>query len=528
MTNNKLLKFPSQRQLVDRLLHLIEFNNPFIFLSGKTGCGHTTISEALLIKLPEKVRAISLIGSSGMKMTDIRHLLLSQIVTNPLFNIQDALSDSLFRMLEGTKPTQLLLVIEQADQLPIELLDELWGVACHNDKLTTPHRLAIIVSGNDTWCQKQIPLLRGRTTPPLELEILPLSPPEQRIFLYEKAKQLKIPTALLPKLKVEEILITAGGHPSTLMQLLEEIMTDKRPKKRQSKLPVATIISMLLIIVGGLLALGYVLPRLNDEQSTDVDQTSTNDANFLPPSVGNIPATTDSVNDVGSNKNIERMSDNTAIANPNRVVKDWQIDATALPKLVEGNTITTESTHYEGRRVVIADEVVQKLMSEPKVSAALPTHVVNTLAGKGAVDAASTVREDAAKNAQEIPKSTQPKSVNVKKEGREQFSGPVLKVPLTAPSFLAQKPRSHYSIQLMGASNTQAVNQFVSKHGLVDKVWVYQTQFRGSPWYVVLQGDYSSAAQVKSAIRQLSPGLLKGQPWPKSFAQVQKELKAQP
>ena len=31
--------------------------------------------------------------------------------------------------------------------------------------------------------------------------------------------------------------------------------------------------------------------------------------------------------------------------------------------------------------------------------------------------------------------------------------------------------------------------------------------------------------QAKAAIRKLSPALLKGQPWPKSFAQIQKELK---
>ena len=37
--------------------------------------------------------------------------------------------------------------------------------------------------------------------PALELEVAPLGAPEQRIFLYEKAKELKIPTALLPKPK---------------------------------------------------------------------------------------------------------------------------------------------------------------------------------------------------------------------------------------------------------------------------------------------------------------------------------------
>ena len=80
MSNNKLLKFPSQRQLVDRLLHLIEFNHPFIFLSGKLGSGRGTLCESLLGNLPEKVRVVSLIGSAAMKMADVRQLLLPQVV----------------------------------------------------------------------------------------------------------------------------------------------------------------------------------------------------------------------------------------------------------------------------------------------------------------------------------------------------------------------------------------------------------------------------------------------------------------
>ena len=80
MTTNKLLKLPSQRQLVDRLLHLIEFNHPFVFLSGKPGSGRGTLCESLLAQLPDAVRVASLIGSPSMKMADVRQLLLQQVV----------------------------------------------------------------------------------------------------------------------------------------------------------------------------------------------------------------------------------------------------------------------------------------------------------------------------------------------------------------------------------------------------------------------------------------------------------------
>lgn len=147
----KLLKLPSRRQLVDRLLHLIEFNPPFIFLCGKTGSGRATLCGSLLGKRPAK------------------------------------------------------------------LAGELWALCRPNDTLDTFHNLAILQSDNDGWCRSQKAALKGRVMPALEPEVPPLSAPEQRIFLYEKAKALKIPTALLPKAQVEAILNAANGHPSAIM-----------------------------------------------------------------------------------------------------------------------------------------------------------------------------------------------------------------------------------------------------------------------------------------------------------------------
>lgn len=509
MTNNKLLKLPSQRQLVDRLLHLIEFNHPFIFLSGKPGSGRGTLCESLLGQLPDSVRVVSLIGSNAMKMADVRQLLLQQVVARPLFNAQDALADSFFRMLEG-KSSTLLLAIERADELPADLVGELWALCRHNDTLNTPHKLAILLSGNDVWCRNQKAALKGRAMPALELEVAPLSAPEQRIFLYEKAKELKIPTALLPKPKVEEILNAASGHPSAIMQSLEDIMTDRRPKKRQAELPVKKIATVLALVAAALLALSY-LPLFDDEGKggAEVAPQSTS----LPS-----PVATDPLN-VGAPSGAQSSESATSA---NQVARDWQPDAKTLPKKVESETVTAESTNYEGRRVVISDEVVEKLMTQPNVSGALPTEVVNELTGAGSQAVSTQVMTPTAPKA-----STSAPAVKAapKPAATEPVAAPSPKVALTPVATLNKKPRNHFSIQLMGASNTQAVDNFVAEHGLAGKVWVYKTRFRGSPWYVVVQGDYANSTQAKAAIRKLSPDLLKGQPWPKSFAQIQKELK---
>lgn len=99
------------------------------------------------------------------------------------------------------------------------------------------------------------------------------------------------------------------------------------------------------------------------------------------------------------------------------------------------------------------------------------------------------------------------------------------KLSLTPVSVLQQKNISHFSVQLMGAGSLTAIEQFVLAHRLADEIWVYRTSRDGKPWYVVLKGDHASLSQAQAAIRQLPSALQKAKPWPKSFAQVNRELK---
>uniref|UniRef100_UPI00286EEE43 SPOR domain-containing protein n=1 Tax=Aeromonas aquatica TaxID=558964 RepID=UPI00286EEE43 len=328
----------------------------------------------------------------------------------------------------------------------------------------------------------------------------------------EKAKELKIPTALLPKLKVEEILNGANGHPSAIMQSLEDIMTDRRPKKRQAELPVKKIATVLALAAAGLLALSY-LPLFDDKGKEDSQVSSEGTA--LPN-----PVVVDPLN-AGGASGAQASAISPGEPGNNQVARDWQPDAKTLPKKVESETVTTESTNYEGRRIVISDEVVEKLMKQPNVSGALPTAVVDELTGAEPVPTPA-MQQSAVKAQGSAPVA---KAASKPVVAAEPVAAPAPKVALAPVATLNKKARNHYSIQLMGASNTQAVDSFVAEHGLAGKVWVYKTRFRGSPWYVVVQGDYANSTQAKAAIRKLSPALLKGQPWPKSFAQIQKELK---
>ena len=121
------------------------------------------------------------------------------------------------------------------------------------------------------------------------------------------------------------------------------------------------------------------------------------------------------------------------------------------------------------------------------------------------------------------PAPTSESKPEIKPAAKAQATAPG-KVSLTPAKVLQQKNGSHLSVQLMGSRSLAAIEQFVLANRLAGQVWVYQTRFNGSPWFVVLKGEYAGMSQAQAAIRTLSPALQKADPWPKSFAQVKREL----
>ena len=121
------------------------------------------------------------------------------------------------------------------------------------------------------------------------------------------------------------------------------------------------------------------------------------------------------------------------------------------------------------------------------------------------------------------PVPTSESKPEIKPADKAQATAPG-KVSLTPARVLQQKNDNHLSVQLMGSSSLEAIAQFVLANRLTGQVWVYQTRFHGNPWYVVLKGEYAGMSQAQAAIRTLSPALQKADPWPKSFAQVKREL----
>lgn len=85
-------------------------------------------------------------------------------------------------------------------------------------------------------------------------------------------------------------------------------------------------------------------------------------------------------------------------------------------------------------------------------------------------------------------------------------------------------PSSAYSLQVLGVSSRDAAKAYVQRQSNSDHLRVMETERSDKPWFIVLEGRYSSLAQAKQAASNLPAQQVKAGPWPRKVKELQAEL----
>ena len=90
-----------------------------------------------------------------------------------------------------------------------------------------------------------------------------------------------------------------------------------------------------------------------------------------------------------------------------------------------------------------------------------------------------------------------------------------------ASAELDTKDPNHYSLQVIaGRSRDQVVQASAAVSG---RYWIYETTREGRPWYVLVTGDYATAAAALRDARSLPGQLRANRPFAKTFDRIQTE-----
>jgi len=94
-----------------------------------------------------------------------------------------------------------------------------------------------------------------------------------------------------------------------------------------------------------------------------------------------------------------------------------------------------------------------------------------------------------------------------------------------ADDWLLQQDSKAYTVQLLGAHSEGAVRHYIRSHHLGKDAVYYRGEFKGRPWYVVLDGIYPTIQAARKAAAALPAAVRKSGPWPRSLGSVQKDIR---
>ncbi|HIF9369632.1 TPA: SPOR domain-containing protein [Photobacterium damselae] len=487
------LDLDSQIQFLSRLQFVTQFSSHLIQISGPFGAGKTELLHCYLEHFSPEQHQVLLSAEPDMSLTSVRTQLLQQLVPTKPFNEQDSLLQSISHMLSSDR-LHCLLVVDNAHYLSIPILAELWELVCHANQQADWQLNVLLFTEPDVIAQPLAKMTHGQSEMPLELEIAPL-PANEVLQLIEHCYEQDLQKRRELKLRYQHSFAFPGQLDEDTQPPGEEV---SMTASHQLSLRTGLLIGVLLALVVALL---WLWPESKPSEDSAIDS---------------------SASQVMEGKELISSGEPTE-------------DTAALPPDVTQAGLTVGRTDTD-KRVVVPAQVVDAMMgdqalglvgaqthfSDAEINALEPANVHPSSVTS---PQATTTPLSESEPISESVKPEQPAKSLDKSLKQHDTPQPISHNNQHSDKQILQQVNSrHYALQLAAVHSWQQAKQFVAKYGVTESAHIYQTERQGKAWFIVVIGDYSSATQAKRAKNQLSHEVQALKPWPKSYAQIQKEM----
>jgi DamX protein len=251
---------PSQEALLQRMHHIVSYSEQLLVLSGVQGAGKSTLATALASSMDEYNSALV---TCPMHADDaeIRRKILVQLLSNPLFDDEVPLADTLLRLTPSlTKP--LHIILDDAHLLS----NTLWAECIILSQLNCAGRsIAVTVTTEPGYLKMllaQLPETHRKQILPLVIE--PLDQIEREGLYYSLLSRSE-GNPFTPREIVRVQLDKQAGSPKEVVDLLELALhgetAQAMPRWRRQLTALIIIAAIILALVSGWLL--YPRERVN-------------------------------------------------------------------------------------------------------------------------------------------------------------------------------------------------------------------------------------------------------------------------
>ncbi len=562
------------------LCEQISYGDKWIFLSGDSGSGRTSICEHVVNTLEGKFNTIFIPCKDDLSLVALRKLFLQQIAPNLSWDEHKPLNQTVKELSLPTRE-KFLIVIDDIDSVINSFYEEVMDLYAQCKGL---RRFSFLAVAHLLWTQNKLKDANNDKLDIKEICVPNISLEEallicQQRFVFSKLE--KVYNTILPKLP--NALASCEGNISKVIKLTEKLMSDPievnnenqddllknkelEPKKKHNTTALFISIICLVIVIALLVpvflgsnVVDKVLGSSDNKAEQAIETTATNTTETKKEQAIDPLAVS------------EGAVDNIKAEGPKGDEKNAAEDAGALLDHVdegvalEGSKATTKnSVTLEGETL---EAIEKKESKDPRQSVAgsveqkkadTKAEVVTIARENNALKKAEIEKEDqeaALKQKaleeqfeQERQKSREAvlaldkekvgsKALTIKapvkeakaQEPKTKAQNAVAKAPAKktlpipgATSELSSINPKHYTLQVSAGRSRAPLLQVAD---FVDgRYWIYQTTREGKPWYVLIMGDFLTAKEAMAKVSLLPQKIRKTGPFAKRFSKVQQEM----
>jgi len=468
-----------RRFLVQQVMHALYFARGIVLLSGADGAGKSRIGAEVCRELEELCDLCCLEASVLMDDNEVRRHLCETLGLAAEAASDDA---ALLGALEQLKPDEgdplpVLLLIDDAQHLAVPVL-----ARCHALAMASQGRIRLLLIGDPellhAW--EQAGSLEAE-----QVDVLPLDAQETADYVATSLQAAGYRgESPLNELQLDVLYRESRGNigainaiaPALLLTATGDPVT---PSRRKLPLPHVAIIALLVVFVG-IAALFF----------------GGGDA------------------DPGDGENVAGV----AVSDESR-----QSIPLALPST---DTVLPAEV---GAQSPAAQPVAPPPIAPPPATPSVPVAATSPAA-------ASTKASSPLVDSKPLPEST-PRQSTLPKPSASVVVPP--KPAAVAPSAkpvapkssdavaLMAMPSTQFVVQLMAVSTRKALDNFIARSAGGVKVYSYETRRSGKPWFVAVTGPYADKNAARNAIARLPKALRDNNPWLRSVASVQSDIRNQ-
>lgn len=537
---------PARKQKLDILLHLTQYGNELMLVTGPTGSGKTTLLQQFKSQALDTWKVARIEAKNGIDERKLVQQLFHQMGLEYHGATHVELLEHLEHHFDSLQHSarQAVMLIDDAEHLPVTALKCVLALAAITSKDNKP-LLRIILFGEGNLEEKFAdPLLSQYSNIVRRNVDLTTFDGEQtahyilhRLSAAHFSGDNPFTDSVLQKIHKQ-----SNGWPGEINQLAHNLLveaalttTDDTDNKT---LPTFNITRAITAAIGiaVISALLFFQDNFNDWINTAPDDKATAG---LPQSITQdleIPTKAQPNDTVSATPGTTPPATETAGAPQNLPTDDPAVILAQMYGDKESNNESDNDIDTALRAVdaIPDDESTPELTAVtetaakpaatemPSKTAPVPTVATNII--EPTVDKTPEAVVKTVKPAHPPVAAVKPTTPKTSRDSTQRPSVPADLPGQRSDWILKQKP-AHYTLQLVAGNDIKTLRAFSQQHSLSMPLAVYRSTRKGKPWFGLIHGVFPNKQQAIDARSRLSKTLRRVKPWVREFAPLQKELR---